>query len=68
MEMTDGYMVCARAEDPVCSQTCMDPLDPNIHRHYFNTSLSDWPKFGCPRSPSFYGLATMSPINGWYAF
>lgn len=66
MQMTDGYLVCARAEDPLCSQTCTDPLDPNIHRRYFNTSLSDWPKFGCPRMPGILELATLKPVLGLF--
>jgi hypothetical protein len=61
--MTDGYLVCYRAEDPVCSQTCIDPIDPNIHRQYFNTSLSEWPKLGCPRTPSLLELATIGQIS-----
>ncbi|KAI6190507.1 Lipase-3 domain-containing protein [Aphelenchoides bicaudatus] len=60
MHMSDTYMICPRAEDPVCSQTCMDPLDAKIHQTYFNISLSEWPKIGCVRQPELYGY-----ISDW---
>ncbi|KAI6202007.1 Lipase-3 domain-containing protein [Aphelenchoides besseyi] len=63
MSASDGYIVCPRSEDPVCSESSKE-LDPATHRHYFNVSLSDYPKFGCIPIPTFYhNLYPISPQN-----
>jgi hypothetical protein len=48
MEINAKCVICLRAEDPNCSQGYIEHPDPQIHRNYFNVSLDNWVRDGCP--------------------
>ncbi|KAI6216358.1 Lipase, class 3 family-containing protein [Aphelenchoides fujianensis] len=65
MTASDAYIVCPRAEDAVCSESVPDSLDFSNHRHYFNTSLSEWPKVGCLAPLSGANYPAIQPVQSF---
>ncbi|KAI6239274.1 Lipase, class 3 family-containing protein [Aphelenchoides fujianensis] len=65
MTVSDAYIVCPRAEDAVCSESVPDSLDFSNHRHYFNTSLSEWPKVGCLAPLSGANYPAIQPVQSF---